>query len=253
MPLMRRRGTNLVATRGGAAPAVWLVAHLDSKSQPVPILVRAGAIALHGLTWAVVILLCAAEWLGAPVADVWSELGGLAVATGLPIAASVVGTRSAGAVDNASGVAAVLLAAAAAPTARPVGVLITSAEELGLAGARAWVATRSPAVALNCDGIDDEGELLCMYSGRRPTRLVAALERISRGAGSPLRVRRLLPGVLVDGVALADAGWDVLTLSRGTAGTLARIHTARDNLQLLSGAGVDDAVGVLARAVRELA
>jgi putative aminopeptidase FrvX len=231
---------------------MWLVAHLDSKSQPVPILVRAGAVALHGMTWAAALALCAADWLGASLAAVWSSVGALAVASGLPIAASLVGERSAGAVDNASGVAAVLLAAAAVPRELPIGVLITSAEELGLAGARAWVRTRAPGIAVNCDGIDDAGALVCMYSGERPRRLVGAFERAARAEGKVPRVRRVLPGVLVDGVAFADAGWEALTLSRGTAATLARVHTPRDSLDLLSGVGVDDAVPLLARVAKEL-
>jgi peptidase M28-like protein len=249
---MRRRASNLTATRGAPGPRVWLVAHLDSKSQPIPMLVRAGAIALHGATWVAALLLGLADWLGGSLATTWSPVGAAAVVTGLPIMASVVGDRSAGAVDNASGVAAVLLAAAALPRDLSLGVLVTSAEELGLAGARAWVRTRAPATALNCDGIDDAGGLLCMYSGHRPGRLVAAFEGAARADGAPLRVRRLLPGVLVDGVAFADAGWEVLTLSRGTIATLARVHTPRDNLETLTGAGIDDAVSVLTRVAREL-
>lgn len=251
-PWMRRRGTNLVASRGAARPGVWLVAHLDSKSQPIPMLVRAGAIALHGTTWAAALLVCIADWLGVSVAAPWSAVGAAAVVTGLPIMASVVGDRSAGAVDNASGVATVLLAAAALPRHLTLGVLVTSAEELGLAGARAWVRQHDPAIALNCDGIDDGGELLCMYSGQRPARLVAAFEHAAREERTTLAVRRLLPGVLVDGVAFADAGWEVLTLSRGTIGTLARVHTPRDSLESLTGAGIDDAAGVLTRVAREL-
>jgi hypothetical protein len=250
--LMRRRGLNLTATRGPTPPAMWLVAHLDSKSQPVPILVRAGAVALHGATWATALVLCTADWLGASLAAVWSSVAAIGVATGLPIAASVVGERSAGAVDNASGVAAVLLTATAVPRELPIGVLITSAEELGLAGARAWVRTRAPGTVVNCDGIDDAGALVCMYSGGRPQRLVDAFERAARAEGKALHVRRVLPGVLVDGVAFADAGWQALTLSRGTAGTLARVHTRRDSLDLLSGGGVDDAVPLLTRVAEEL-
>jgi hypothetical protein len=251
-PLMRRRGSNLTATRGAPRPGVWLVAHLDTKSQPIPLLVRAGAIALHGATWVTALLLCLADWLGGSLVTTWSPVSAAALITGLPIMASVVGNRSAGAVDNASGVAAVLLAAAALPRHLSVGVLVTSAEELGLAGARAWVRTREPATALNCDGIDDAGELLCMYSGHRPARLIAAFERATRAAGAPLGVRRLLPGVLVDGVAFSDAGWEVLTLSRGTISTLARIHTPRDSLEMVTGAGIDAAVPVLVDVTREL-
>ena len=251
-PWMRRQSSNLTATRGAQHPRVWLVAHLDSKSQPVPMLVRAVAIALHGATWAVALLFCVIDWVSGSLAATWSAVSAAAVVTGLPIMASIVGDRSAGAVDDASGVAAVLLAAAALPRDHSVGVLLTSAEELGLAGARVWVRARVPAAALNCDGIDDAGQLFCMYSGRRPTRLVDAFERAARAGGASLRVRRLLPGMLVDGVAFADAGWEVLTLSRGTIGTLARIHTRRDSLESVTGAGIDGAVPVLTSVAREL-
>ena len=36
----RARGVNLEAVRGGAQPAVWLVAHIDSKWQPVSMIAR---------------------------------------------------------------------------------------------------------------------------------------------------------------------------------------------------------------------
>jgi hypothetical protein len=252
MPFTRHRAVNLTATRGTTTPAVWLVAHLDSKSQPVPILVRAGAIAFHGITWAAALLLCIVEIFGGSFPGAWAAVGAAAVTSGLPIVASVVGARSAGAVDNASGVTAVLMAAASLPPETPFGVVVTSAEELGLAGARAWVRGRPPAVALNCDGIDDAGELLLMYSGAKPSRLVEAFERAARLEGQRATSRHLLPGVLVDGVAFADAGWEAITLSRGTINTLARIHTPRDNLALLTGAGIDDAVPVLTRVAREL-
>src|SRR5688500_7066464 len=50
-PAQRSTSVNLVATRGAGTPVVWLMAHLDSKSQPIPILVRAIGITVLGLTW----------------------------------------------------------------------------------------------------------------------------------------------------------------------------------------------------------
>jgi hypothetical protein len=251
-PFARRQGVNLSATRGGDSPPVWLVAHLDTKSQPVPMLLRATAIALHGLTWGAALALCVVGLFGGLFSAGWSTVGAVAVATGLPIVASVVGDQSAGAVDDASGAAVVLIAAAALPRELPVGVLLTSAEELGLAGARAWLGARPAAVALNCDGLDDVGDMLLMYSGAKPTRLLDAFERAARTEGKQVRSRRLLPGILVDAVAFADAGWEAITLSRGTLATLARIHTKRDNLGQLTGAGIDDAAPLLVRAAQEL-
>jgi hypothetical protein len=162
----------------------------------------------------------------------------------LPVMASFVGNRSPGALDNASGVATVL-GAAERMSGRPVGVLLTSAEELGLAGARAWLRNRTPRIALNCDGIDDTGRLVCMRSGRR-RRAVQALQIGAMKTGVSLQERGLIPGLLVDAVALADAGWETATLSRGTWGTLARVHSASDDLRHMTGTGIDEAAQVLA-------
>jgi hypothetical protein len=237
LPLSRARGINLVATRG--RPTVWLVAHLDSKSQPVPILVRAVAIVVTCGWWLVAIVVAALH--GGP--GWWIVLTVVGVLAALPVAASVVGAQSDGAVDNASGVATVLLAAAGVE--KPIGVLLTSAEELGLAGARGWLVGTPPGVAINCDGVDDRGYLSLMYSRRRPARLVRAF-------GGGLRVRRLLPGVLVDGVAFADAGWEVVTVSRGTVATLGRIHRPADRADQMTGVGVEAAAEAIVRAVSEL-
>jgi hypothetical protein len=164
--------------------------------------------------------------------------------------ASVVGARSDGAVDNASGVAAVLAAAAALPSACAVGVLLPSAEELGLAGARAWARTRAPGTALNCDGVDDDGEVTVMYHGRRPVGLI---EAILGAARAPLRVRRMPLGLLTDSVALADRGWTTVTVSRGSFATLRRVHTPADSLAALRGHGIDEVASLLARAAEALA
>jgi hypothetical protein len=138
----------------------------------------------------------------------------------------------------------VLGAAALLPSDAPVGVLITDAEELGLAGARAWCASRSPAIALNCDGVDDDGELTLMWTRPRSRRVEQAF-----GA---LRVIPLVPGVLVDSLAFSDAGWEAVTLSRGTLRTLRRIHTPHDSLDHLRGDGIAGAARALASAALTL-
>ncbi len=253
LPVGRQTGVNLVATRGTPEPRVWLMAHLDSKSQPVPIGLRAVGVMATVLAWLAAAAVAAAQLAGVPVEPVvwvWVAVAGLV--GGLPVLLTTVGSDSDGAVDNASGVAAVLDAVSRLPREAPVGVLLTSAEELGLAGARAWARGVKPVVALNCDGVDDAGGLVAMYSGRRPARLLRALDDAARESGIRVRARRLVPGILTDGVALADAGWEVVTLSRGTRATLARIHTRRDDLAHLRGDGLADAGSVLAATVAAL-
>ena len=248
-PAERRRGVNLVATRGSASPRVWLMAHVDSKSQPVPILMRAAGVTVLGAAWIAAILFAALEALRVVTpATAWGVLSAAAVIGAIPVIATTVGTRSPGALDNASGVATVL-AAAEATTAPSVGVCLTTAEELGMAGARAWVLepvrAGVPSVAINVDGVDDVGQTTCMYSGRKPENLIASVLAAAQQSGPVVRVHRLIPGVLTDGVALADAGWEVVTLSKGGVRTLARIHTPADRAEEITGAGIDEVARII--------
>jgi hypothetical protein len=144
-------------------------------------------------------------------------------------------------------------AAGAVPRRHALGVLLPSAEELGLAGARAWARTRPAAVAINCDGVDDDGATTVMYTRRRPARLLDAAARAGAALHEAVRARRLLPGILTDGVALADAGWEVVTVSRGGLGTLARIHTPADRPDRLTASGVARTAQLIARMVVALA
>ncbi len=245
-PIMRRRGVNLEATRGPSPTRVWLVAHLDSKSQPVPMLVRVAGVVVMSIGLVAVALALAAKSDADVFALVVAWLGGV------PLLLSVVGNGSQGALDNASGVAVVLDAAAALSPALPIGVLISDAEELSLAGARVWARSRPAGVALNCDSVDDGGPLVAMFTRNRPSRLLAALEDAATASGERLEVRRLVPGILTDSVALADAKWETLTLSRGSLRTLLRIHTPRDSLASMRGVGVAGAARVLARTASKL-
>lgn len=244
LPFARARGINLVGTRG-IAPRVWLVAHLDSKSQPIPILVRALGIAGCALIYWVAIVVGVAGWR-----EPWIWVTAAGILAGLPVVASWVGRRSAGALDNASGVATVMLAAERVAGGVSVGVVLTSAEELGLAGARAFFrALRPPSegVVLNCDGVDDSGYLKVMYTGG------SYPERVARVFGGAARPALLPPGVLVDAVACGEEGWDAVTLSRGTSVSWLRVHSTRDTADRLSGVGIDETATILAAAAQALA
>ena len=244
---MRRSGVNLHAVRGARAPKVWLVAHLDSKWQPVSMIARVIGVLAIG---AGVIGLVIASIVNAAEAPIALGVIGLGA---IPLVLSVVGDANDGTLDNASGVAVVLEAAALAPRDVPIGILISDAEELALAGARAWARSTSPAIALNCDSVDDDGSLVLMYTRRKPTEIVERLEAAAADAGEEIRTLRLIPGILTDSVALADAGWQTVTLSRGTFRTLKRIHTAHDTIAAMRGTGIAAAARVLARVATELA
>jgi hypothetical protein len=252
-PFQRGRSVNLEARRGN--PGVWLVAHLDSKSQTVPMLIRiASSVALSiVLAAALVVLLLSIMGLD-EAASVWPGLQIAAVVAALPSILCFVRNDSQGALDNASGVAATLIAARAGLVPGDIGVLITSGEELGLAGARAWAAGASPEMlVINCDTVDDAGRWRCMYSGAKPRRIAAAAAAVAGRLGLTLAIGRLIPGILADSMAFADRGIESVTLSRGTLSTLARIHTRRDTSRALAGRGVAEGAAVLSALAKELA
>lgn len=252
MPWLRMQGVNLEGVRPGPRPRVWLCAHLDSKSQPVPTLARSAALVLEGLGLAAALAAAVAASLGAaPAYGVWVAVTVLTLAGAVPVLLSTVGNSSAGAFDNASGVATVLEAASQLDAG--VGVLITDAEELGLAGARAWARTQaSGETVLNCDGVDDAGAVAVMYTGRRPHVLLVAVSAAAARSGVPFRALRMIPGVLTDSVAFTDAGMAAVTFSRGSAASLLRVHSPRDTLDRLRGTGIAPTAALIAATAREL-
>jgi hypothetical protein len=247
LPWMRARSTNLVGIRGN--PSLWLVAHLDSKSQPVPIVVRALAVMAVLLAMGAALALAAVQLAGYDVRAAWPWVTGAGALASLPVMASLTRARSAGAIDDASGVSTVLLVAQSLPQQLAAGVVLTSAEELGLAGARAWVKGRGVAHAVNVDGVDDEGDVRLTWTSRRPSALIAQLVARADERGVRVRVGRLAPGALLDAVAFADAGWDAVTVSRGTLRTVARVHTPRDSLEHVRGEGVAVAASIITAAI----
>jgi hypothetical protein len=255
-PVLREHGVNVEAVRG-ATTDVWLCAHIDSKSQPVPTLLRSSGIVLEGIGYVATLALAMSSAWGAKLdAFLWDLAGVVTLVGAIPVVLSVVGKRSPGALDNASGVATVIAAARQLGDRPNVGVLLTDAEELGLAGARAWAATAARTqrrgVVLNCDGVDDIGAMQVMFSGRRPARVLDRIARASRATNVAYGTSRLIPGVLTDSVAFTDAGMDAVTFSRGTFRSLARVHTQRDNLAHLSGTGIAETATLIAATVREL-
>lgn len=249
LPVARAAGVNVVATRGDEAPRVWLVAHLDSKSQPVPSLLRVIGVMMLASALVLAIVAAALQLAWLPSRTLWWVAALDALLGAVPVVASVVGAKSPGALDNASGVSAVLEAAAMLEPHVAVGVLLPSAEELGLAGARAWAGTRAPGVALNCDGVDDQGELTIMHGSNPPMDVVDA---VRRAAARDVQVRRMPLGLLTDSVALADRGWRAVTVSRGSFASLRRVHTPHDSLEGLQGTGIHETATVLARAAEAL-
>lgn len=229
-------GVNLIGRKGSAPADAWLVAHYDSKSQPLSMAGRivAGAIAVLGGAGVLVFAVAPS-----PVAAVFLLP---AIAGGALLARCRTENRSPGALDNATAVVAVLEIVDRAPAVR-WGVLFPDAEEWGLLGARAAARERGDLFrgrpVINLDGLDDRGSSILFVHRPGPVgvRLQTKLEA---------RVARRLP-VFVDGIALAPVSGECLTVMRGGWASARIVHTPRDLPGALTLAGAREiAAGVAA-------
>jgi hypothetical protein len=242
----RVQGVNLIAVRPSGRPAatvresfrvrpsVWLTAHYDSKGQPISMALR-----LAGATALVV------GGAGLAVAAPLLPALGLLAAGGLVLSQNRATDRSPGAVDNATGVLAVLATVDRLARDAPVGVMLLDAEEFGLVGARA-VARERPelfreAAVVNFDGLDDVGAPVAFLHRRGPVGMAAsqALNAIAA---------RWLP-VVVDGIVLAGPARECVTIMKGGWHTTRVVHTPLDTAERLTLTGVMEVAEAVARVV----
>ena len=259
LPWGRSEATNLWIQRPGARPRYVFMAHRDSKSQFLPLSFRGPVILIAILAFivlAVLAFLSLARFVGTgPVLFT----GIIAFICGLLLVVSWAADYSPGALDNASGLATLLGIAAREKDATDVAFLITDAEELGLAGARA-IASRLPPVfgVINVDSIDDEGTFIVAerFGWPRPAGLAPHLAAAILGAASALDLdaqRRDVPfGIMLDHMPIVKAGTPALSVMRGTLGSLHRIHRPADSADHVSGAGVTQCIDLLCAALGQL-
>jgi Peptidase family M28 len=218
-------GTNLIGVRPRARVALWLVAHYDSKGQPLSMALRICAVVLAVFGLGGLLEIAAVRAIGDP----WSRVAEVllafpALVGGLLLLGNRVTNDSPGAVDNASALVTVCAILDLLPAGAPVGVLFPDAEEYGLLGARALVRDRANlfegAAVLNLDGIDDRGSTICFV--HRPGPAVAAV-----ATALDARQRRFLP-VVVDGLAFGRVARECATIVRGDWRTASIVHTPLD-------------------------
>ena len=214
-------------------PSVWLVAHYDSKGQPISMWVRLTGFTLLALG----ALLFLLSWIAA-----LATLGiGLAI-----VSQNRVNDNSAGALDNASALITVLMVIDQVPGDAAVGIVFPDAEEYGLAGARALAAERAElfkdSAIINLDGIDDTGgvTVFAHRAGAIGDAVASALEA-SRW--------RWLP-VVVDGIALARVARECVTILKGDIKSMEAVHTPSDTTARLRLDGAAQVAAGLARVLR---
>ena len=251
----KHRTENIIATNSGKpdnnTPAFLFVAHYDSKSQVLPIAVRAAAygIAIIGLvilTIVMVVKVGRGVWL--PDAIVWS-IAGITTFCLLLLQINLTQNHSPGAFDNASGVG-VMLEVARAVVERgerkSVTFLAAGAEEYGMCGALRYVQAhtdeydRENTYVINLDGLGvGNGVSVVTRYGIPPVRTTRALISLFRTSGESLGIQvseRYLPiGVGLDSIPIASRGFETVTLTAGDVGSAAlRIHSKRDRSDLLN-------------------
>lgn len=231
----RVNGVNLIARpiRPSAHPPVWLVAHYDSKGQPISMALR--LLGFGSLFIGLIGLLMA------PI----PALGALGLGAAIAVL-NRVNDNSPGAVDNATALVAIFMTLDQLPQDTNVGVVFPDAEEFGLVGARALVADRADlfagAALINLDGLDDVGRPIAFL--HRPGKIGAA---IASALGA--RRWRWLP-VVVDGLALARVGTECVTILKGNSRTMRIVHRPGDTADRVRLDGAASIAAGLARVLR---
>ena len=229
-------GVNLIAHRPtgpSAHPSIWLVAHYDSKGQPI-------SMAMRLLGFGVLLLGLLLVFL-VPVVALPFLIAGIFVAL-----LNRVNDNSPGALDNASALVAVFMALDQLPAGAGVGVIFPDAEEYGLVGARALAAERADLFAqsgvVNLDSLDDAGRAAVFV--HRPGPVGAALARALR-----VRSWRWLP-VIVDGIALGRVARECVTIMKGNWRTMRIVHRPADTTRRIRLDGAANVAAGLARVLR---
>ena len=251
----QHNSANIIATNGkkqdGNTPVLLFVAHYDSKSQILPIAVRAVAygIAIVGLIILTVISVTQVitlVWLSDPI--VWS-IAGITTFCLLLLQINLTQNRSPGGFDNASGVG-VMLEVARVVMARDekksITFLATGAEEYGMCGALRYIQKhadehdRNRTYVINLDGLGvGNGVNLVTRYGMPPVRTTRKLAKMFWTSGESLGVQvseRYLPiGVGLDSIPIASRGFETVTLTAGDVGSVAlKIHSKQDNTDRLN-------------------
>lgn len=254
------RSENVIATNDvpqtADAPTLIFVAHYDSKSQVLPIAVRAVAygIAIAGLislTGFILVQLLFQFW--PPNAVLW----GIASVSGfclLLLQFNFTQNRSPGGFDNASGIGVLLeLARAGLSQKRRCIFLATGAEEYGMCGALRYIQRRSCTMqpierlaknektfVINLDGlgVGNSVNVITRY-GIPPTRTARKLAEALRASGETLGIKtreRYFPiGVGFDSIPFASRGFEAVTLTSGDVGKVAlKVHSKHDRGELLN-------------------
>lgn len=260
LPFGRVSTANLFAVKPGSQPRFIIMAHLDSKSQSIPLSFRGPAIAVAIVSWSAFMILAVLGVLDPIWIIPWltTLIGVMCYIAGVLLIFCFVENRSPGALDNASGLSTLIGVAGSDRDHDDVAYLITDAEELGLVGSRSVARQLDPVIGvINIDGIDDDGAFYVLERFGIPPRhiaphLAAAIMTAATNLAAPAHRRDVPFGLLLDHIPLARARLPAVTLMRGTLRSMLRVHLAADSIDKLNGAGIDSAIALVRNALEIL-
>lgn len=260
----KHRTENIIAINDAKpddnTPAFLFTAHYDSKSQVLPIAVRAVAygiaiVGLTALTTVMVINVAILVWFPDYITLVWLPdfivwgIAGITVFCLLLLQINLTQNHSPGAFDNASGVG-VMLEVARVVMARgedkSITFLAAGAEEYGMCGALRYVQKHADeydpenTYVINLDGLGvGNGVNVVTGYGIPPVRTANVLADRFQASGESLGIQvseRHLPiGVGLDSIPIASHGFETVTLTAGDVGRVAlKVHSKQDRCDLLN-------------------
>jgi len=243
-----------------ALPHLFLVAHYDSKSQYLPLVIRIALFVILIAGSLIFAALTLSSFFNELFTSISFVIGLPVILSGIPLLFLDYGDDSPGAIDDASGVGLVLHLAEMI-TKQPqlneklgITVLITSAEELGVKGALAYIrenklnlrqqAGESGLHILNFDGIGVDGMIYLVGGGRSSSPEPSEnLNHLVQESALELEIpigRFSLPGALFDHIPFADTGFDAISMV-GIGKSTWSIHTEKDTAENLHLNGFEQA------------
>ncbi|MFA5865607.1 MAG: M28 family peptidase [Phycisphaerae bacterium] len=227
-------------------PTLILVAHYDSKSQTLPLIIRMVCVILPIVCCAIllVLMLLTIGMVSIPHRFI-IFLYVLAVVFLILQIASRNSNRSSGAIDNASGVTILLTMAAELPSQLAgkanLIFLASGAEELSLTGAKAFIRTyshqlnRNRSLIINFDSMGTGAGVIMVGSRSfKKNGQVAQIRNLFRQAGLGFRFIFFMIGAGMDHIPFSRAGFSAMSFTQTSLRSGLRIHSAADRLEYVN-------------------
>ena len=258
--------------KAGSRTRVVFLAHTDTKSQNISIVMRIISVSLMYLGLFGIVIRFALDIFFPllPLTDHWQAVAAIlylmTLAGGIGVISLRVENESPGSTDNAGSVGVLMHLAevlASHPIADGIDVrfVLTGAEELGLAGGYAYAHSEAAslwadALHINLDGVGGGGKLMAsMETGllthyrKRYAKLMDLVTKAAKAAGMELKTLPIVVGGAADHFPLVQNGLAAVTLGQYSSKSWA-VHTPADGPDLLNAESMESIGRILLEALK---